>query len=142
MTRPAPNSHRAPVAQNASPVRQKAKSQRNAKTKNAIGKGITIGCKGWPAIEAVLFGLGVVEVGNGESPPPEKRCSVARYKMQTYSNVPHRPLGWIAFYCCEMSSLARSVTANLSMGHRCWGTRSTLMSTPLTKDRRFARLSC
>src|SRR4030095_9051942 len=102
MTRPAPNSHRAPVAQNASPVRQKTKSQRNAKTKNAIGKGIIIGWRGWPAIEAVLFGLGVVEGGIGESPPPEKRCSVARYKCKTYSNVPHRPLGWIAFYCCEM----------------------------------------
>src|SRR5262249_53173393 len=45
----------------------------------------------WPAIEAVLFGLGVVGVGIGESPPPEKRSLVARYKCKAYLNVPHSP---------------------------------------------------
>jgi hypothetical protein len=65
MTRPVPKSQRAAVAQNAFPVRQNAKSQRNAKTKNAIGKGISIGCRGWPAIEAVLFGLDTIGVGMG-----------------------------------------------------------------------------
>src|SRR5262249_3439891 len=98
MIMPAPNSHMAPVAQNASPVRQKAKSHRNVKTKNAIGKGISIGCRGWPVIEAVLFGLGVVEVGIGESPPPEKRCLVARYKCKTYLNVPPQHSGELGFY--------------------------------------------
>ena len=53
----------AALAQNASPVRQKAKPQRKAKTKNAIGKGISIGCRRWRAIDAVLFGLFAIGVG-------------------------------------------------------------------------------
>ena len=42
---------------------KKAKSPRKAKTKNAIGKGISIGCRGWRAIDAVLFGLFAIGVG-------------------------------------------------------------------------------
>ena len=64
--------HSAAVPQKAFAVRQNGKSQTKAATKNAIGKGISIECKGWPAIEAVLLGLDVVGVGIGESPPPRE----------------------------------------------------------------------
>jgi hypothetical protein len=77
MTRPAPKSQSDTEDQNETPVRQNAKSQTKAATKNAIGNGISIGCNGWPAIEAVLFGLGVVGLVIREPPPPEKRVSLA-----------------------------------------------------------------
>src|SRR4029079_7685732 len=72
MTRPAPISQRDAVAQNVFPVCQKRKSHKKAATKNAMGKGISIGCSGWPAIDTVLLGLLAIGVGMVDTPAPQQ----------------------------------------------------------------------
>src|SRR5207248_3402002 len=59
MVRPIPNSDRDAVDQKSLDVIQKARSETRARTKHAIGNGITIGWIGCPAICAVDLGFGM-----------------------------------------------------------------------------------
>src|SRR4051812_47725180 len=69
--KPTPNNQSEALAQKSFEFFQNARSERNARTKQAIGKGISMGWTGCPAISAVDLGFGMVTSKNSSTRFPQ-----------------------------------------------------------------------